>query len=107
MSCTKARPNRTSTFCVMFCTGRMSLLYPLNKSLTNLSSSSLPVTEIENFDKPKVQNNEDIDLPSQILNTASTKSGMKSLFEYIILKPFEDFFSLLQSILHHSYSIKL
>lgn len=40
ISCTKARPNLTCTFSVIFCTGRMSLLYPLNKSRTNLSSSS-------------------------------------------------------------------
>lgn len=40
MSWTKARPNLTSTFCVMFCTGRISLLYPRNRSLTRRSSSS-------------------------------------------------------------------
>lgn len=40
ISCTKARPNLTCTFSVIFCTGRMSLLYPLNRSRTNLSSSS-------------------------------------------------------------------
>lgn len=40
ISCTKARPNLTCTFSVIFCTGRMSLLYPLNKSRTSLSSSS-------------------------------------------------------------------
>lgn len=40
ISCTKARPNLTCTFSVMFCTGRMSLLYPRNRSRTSLSSSS-------------------------------------------------------------------
>lgn len=46
MSCTKAKPNLTSTFCVIFCTGRMSLLYPLKRSRTRRSSSSLPLTLI-------------------------------------------------------------
>lgn len=45
MSCTNARPKRTSTFCVMFWTGRMSLLYPRKRSRTNRSSSSEHSTE--------------------------------------------------------------
>lgn len=40
MSCTKARPNLTCTFSVMFRTGRINLLYPRNRSRTNRSSSS-------------------------------------------------------------------
>lgn len=40
MSWTNASPNLTSTFSVMFCTGRISLLYPLKRSLTSRSSSS-------------------------------------------------------------------
>ena len=39
MSWMKANPKATSTFCVMFCTGLMSLLYPLKRSRTSLSSS--------------------------------------------------------------------
>lgn len=41
------------------------------------------------------ESDEDIDLPLQMLNTASTKSALKSLFEYIF-----KFFSSLQSISH-------
>lgn len=44
ISWTNASPNLTSTFWVMFCTGRMSLLYPLNRSRTSLSSSSEQLT---------------------------------------------------------------
>ena len=45
MSWMKASPNATWTFCVMFCTGLMSLLYPLKRSLTSLSSSREPTPE--------------------------------------------------------------
>ena len=49
MSWMKARPNATSTFCVMFCTGRMSLLYPRKRSRTKRSSSceQRPVNRIK------------------------------------------------------------
>ena len=45
----KARPNATFTFCVIFCTGRMSLLYPRKRSRTKRSSSceQRPVNRIK------------------------------------------------------------
>ena len=46
MSWIKASPKATSTLWVMFSTGRMSLLYPRNRSLTSRSSSSLPLTAV-------------------------------------------------------------
>lgn len=61
MSWTKASPNLTCTFSVMFWTGRMSLLYPRKRSRTSRSSSSEhrpanQVCQLINLNFPAIHN---------------------------------------------------